>query len=186
MRKQLAIVLGLASIVLAKPPVPRAGKDLTAVEPSGKKISLASLKGQVVMVQFLHTTCPHCQATARMLTGLQAKLGPRGLKVVGVAFNDEAQGHPEVVRGFIEQNGVGFPVGLATENDVLGYLEIPVMTRFVVPQMVILDRKGTIRAQSEFLGSAELQNEDYLTKLLDGLLKPTETALIGKVGVRTH
>jgi hypothetical protein len=51
------------------------------------------------------------------------------------------------------------------------------MERFVVPQIVILDRNGVIRAQSEFMGSAELQDETYLRHFLGELLdEPVRTA----------
>ena len=60
-------------------------------------------------MQFLYTTCQHCQATARMLNGLEKELGSRGLQVVGVAFNPEAQ--QSSVADFVKSNGIAFPAG---------------------------------------------------------------------------
>jgi len=40
----------------------------------------------------------------------------------------------------------------------------------VVPQVVIIDRKGVIRAQSEARGSANLTTESYLRTYLGDLL----------------
>jgi len=50
-------------------------------------------------------------------------------------------------------------------------LKIAPEERFVVPQVLIIDRKGVIRAQSPPLGDANLQDEGYLRKMIEGLLK---------------
>jgi hypothetical protein len=44
------------------------------------------------------------------------------------------------------------------------------MERFVVPQIMIIDRRGMIRVQSDALGTNELQDESYLRTFLGGLL----------------
>lgn len=161
----------LAGAGWAKPPVPRPADDFHVVDSHGKVLSLGAYRGKVVLVQFLYTTCPHCQATARMLSGLENELGPRGLQILGAAFNPEAQAQPAVLDEFVRNNAVTFPVGAAPAEKVLGFLGISVMERYVVPMIMIVDRRGTIRAQSEFSGSAELQNPAYLTAFLNGLLK---------------
>lgn len=174
MRKEAAIAISvflLASAAWSKSPVPRTAQELTIVEPSGKQTLLTSQKGDVVLVQFLFTTCQHCQAAARMYSRLEKELGPRGFKVFGVAFNDEVQATPQMVRDFVSSNGVTFPVGVASRETVLNYLGIPVMSRMAVPQILIVDRQGVVRAQSESLGSAELQDEAYLRTFLGNLLK---------------
>jgi peroxiredoxin len=123
-----------------------------------------------VLMQFLYTTCSHCQATARMLSKLQRELGSQGLQVLGVAFNPEAQQGRSALDEFSKINNVEFPVGAAAPEAVLGYLGISVMERFVVPQIVIVDRRGIVRAQSDFLGSPELQDEASLRTFLRDLL----------------
>jgi len=166
-----------ATSLLAKPPVPRPAKEMTIETPSGKLALPRSYRGKVVLMQFLYTTCPHCQATARLNSKLQQELGPRGLQVVGIAFNEEAEAKPDVIRDFTASNNLGFPVGAASREAATAYLGVSIMERFVVPQIVILDRNGVIRAQSEFLGSAELQDETYLRQFLARLLaEPVRTA----------
>ena len=83
-----AALLALAVPGLAIPPVPRASKEFTFVEPSGKQTLLTSLKGKVVIVQFLFTWCPHCQAFSKMLTGMQKDFSAKGVQFMGVAFDD--------------------------------------------------------------------------------------------------
>jgi peroxiredoxin len=156
---------------LAQPPVPRPAVDFQMLSPSGKVVKLSDYRGKVVVVQFLYTTCTHCQATARTLNSLEQELGPRGLQVLGIAFNPDVQQQPGTITDFIKSNNVAFPVGAASRDTVLGYLGISVMERFAVPQIVIIDRRGSIRAQSKFMGSPELQDVSSLRPLLDGLLQ---------------
>jgi peroxiredoxin len=152
----------------AKTPEARVAKDLTIEMVSGKSAKLSAYKGKVVVMQFLNTHCVHCQATARMLAKLKGELGAKGLVVFGVAFNEEARAE---VNQFVQSNHVSFPVGVSTDPAVREYLGISVMQRLAVPQIFVVDRKGIVRAQSEPLGTAELQDETYMRAFLSGLLK---------------
>lgn len=164
----IAAVLALAIPMLAAiPPVPRPAKEFTFVDPGGKQTLLSSYKGKVVLIQFLYTTCPHCQALSKELTKLQNEMAAKGVQVLGVAF-DEA--NAAKAAAYKTQFGVGFPVAYATRDTVLSYLGLSVMDRFVVPQVMIIDKKGTIQAQSDPMGTAQLQDTAYLTKFIGGLL----------------
>jgi peroxiredoxin len=166
------LVCLLATLAQAASPVPRQARDLTIADPSGKPIHLSAYKGKVVLIQFLYTNCIHCQATARLNSKLQTDLGPQGLQILGAAFNEETLSSPDPVRQFISTNGITFPVGTVTRDSVLTFLGVSVMTRLVVPQIAILDRQGTIRAQSDpTLGAPELQTESHLRAFLVDLLK---------------
>jgi peroxiredoxin len=166
----LAALLSLSALALAgtAPPVVRASPDLTVSEPSGKQITLSSLRGKVVVLTFMFTTCPHCQAEAQMLTRLLKDMEPRGLEVLGVAVNDNAA---ILVPGFVQQYNIGFPVGAAENTAMLNYMGMSAMVRWSVPQVVVIDRKGNIRAQSPPQGDPNLQTETYMRDMLDTLLK---------------
>jgi peroxiredoxin len=168
----LVAFVALGVTALAIPPVPRKSPEFSIVEPSGKQTLLSSYKGKVVVLALMHTTCPHCQREAVMLTKLQNELGPRGLQVLGTAFNDA---NPGMVANFVRQFAVGFPVGMSPRETVESYLGLSVMDRYVVPQVAVIDKKGMIRAQSEALGTPNLQDETYLRGLIDSLLKEGAT-----------
>src|SRR5678816_2928053 len=85
----LALFIALAVSVQAAAPVPRPAKEFTVATPQGQQILLSSLKGKVVVVQFLFTWCPHCQAFSQVLTQLSSEYGPRGFQALGVAFEDD-------------------------------------------------------------------------------------------------
>src|SRR6185503_7578268 len=109
--------------------------------------------GKVCVIQFLFTTCPHCQALSRVLTRLQTELGPKGVQMLGVAFDDGATA--TTANNYVRQFNIGFPVGFAARDTATGYLGISVMDRLSVPQVMIIDKKGVVRAQSEPSGTPE-------------------------------
>ncbi|HXP87526.1 MAG TPA: TlpA disulfide reductase family protein [Bryobacteraceae bacterium] len=182
-----AILAAALPAFAVMPPVPRPAKELVITEPSGKKTLLTSLKGKVVYIQFLFTTCPHCQHLSQVMTKISADLAPKGLQVLGLGFDNPAgtpdgtPPTPAMITNYAKQFA-GFPVGFAPRDTVMSYLGISVMDRMVVPQIVIVDRKGTIRAQSEFMGDKanvngssipyeQLQDDTFLRKFLGDLLK---------------
>lgn len=169
----LAAVLAAASFSVyaadatAKPKVPRPAREFTVVEAGGKQTLLTSMKGKVVFMQFLFTTCPHCQALSQVMTKLSKELGPQGLQVVGVAFDDGADA---VKSSLYARTYANFPIGFASRATVESYLGLTDDMRWVVPQIVIVDRKGVIRAQSDPQGTENLQKEDYIRTFLKTLL----------------
>ena len=160
--------VALTVSAFATPPLPRKSPEFTITDPSGKQMLLSSLKGKIVVMPFMFTTCPHCQRYAQDLTQLQKEFGPRGVVFVGTVFND-ANG--AMAAQFVKEFNVGFPVGYATREQVVSYLGLSVMDRWVVPQVAIIDKKGNIVAQSAATGTPELQDEAYLRTYLDKLVK---------------
>jgi len=77
---------------------------------------------------------------------------------------------------FVKEFNVGFPVGYATRDQVVSYLGLSVLDRWVVPQVAIIDKKGNIVAQSAATGTPELQDEAYLRNFLDKLVKESTTS----------
>jgi peroxiredoxin len=154
-------------------PVPRQSPGLTIVEPAGKQTELSSFKGKVVAVEFLLTNCPHCWRLAQTMTRLQKELGPRGFQAIAVAFDANVSG--PVVTDFAGHSRITFPVGSATADQVDAYLGRQDGERFQVPQLVIIDRAGMIRAQSRPVGEANLEDESSLRTLIDSLLKENPT-----------
>ncbi|MGH9775171.1 MAG: TlpA disulfide reductase family protein [Candidatus Acidiferrales bacterium] len=57
----------------------------------GKEISLASLKGKVVLVNFWATYCEPCQTEIPWLIDFQQKYAARGFTVLGVDMNEDAK-----------------------------------------------------------------------------------------------
>jgi peroxiredoxin len=165
---RLATLAAVAvSAIFAQAPI-RKAPEFSIVEPSGKQTLLSSYKGKVCVIEFLFTTCPHCQKESQMLTKLYKEMAPRGLQVVGVAVNDNAS---VLIPAFAQQFDVPYPMGYSTQDAMKSYMGISDMERWVVPQVVVIDRKGMVRAQSPYQGDPNLQTETYMHNLLDTLLK---------------
>jgi len=164
----VAAFISLAVSAFAQPPVIRKAPEIVVAEASGRKTPVSAYKGKVVVVEFLYTTCPHCQKESQMLTKLYREMASRGLQVVGVAFNDNAA---VLVPSFIQEFNVPYPIGAANSDTVMGYLGFSVMDRYVVPQVMVIDRNGNVRAQSPPQGDEKLQDETFMRNLLSSLLK---------------
>jgi len=163
----LALFLALGISVQAEAPVPRPSKEFTVATPQGQQILFSSLKGKVVVVQFLFTWCPHCQAFSKILTVLNNEYGPRGFQALGVAFDDDVTKDKVVT---YTQQFAGFPVGVSSRATVFSYLGLSELERIGVPQIVIIDRKGVIREQSKAEGGGPLGDAAHLKPLIESLL----------------
>jgi thiol-disulfide isomerase/thioredoxin len=170
----LFFMLGL--VTQAAAPVPRPAPELKVHEPtSGQDFVVGPQKGKVCVIQFLFTWCPHCQATAKWLSQMQAELGPKGLQVYGVAFNDEVltKDAAAINKGVVEFSpSAKFPWGIAPSKEaVLKYLGFSVMDRYGVPQLVVIDKKGMIQSQtSPSPGKGEIVEEPIMRALVTKLL----------------
>src|SRR5579872_4553176 len=116
-----AAVAALGVSALAAPPASRPAAPLALTDPSGAHYQLSNYKGKVVVVQFLFTTCPHCQAFSAMLSKLQTEYGPRGFQALGLAFNEEANAN--TIRAYQTQNHVNFPIGVIPRDTVLDFMQ---------------------------------------------------------------
>lgn len=180
-RRTFAQVMGAGAVCacaasLQAATLPRTAAPIDIILPDGSKLNLTKFAGKVVCVEFLFTTCPHCQDTSRVLSKLHREFGPKGFQPVGVAFNEGAMMLvPEFVRNF----QVSYPVGVASRDNVLNFLQYPAMARLMVPQVAFIDRKGNIRVQSTNGNEEHLHAEANLRKTIEDLLKeggPTAAA----------
>ena len=162
-----ALIGVLAAVSCLAADFPRQSPEFVINYASGEKQLLSKFRGKVVLCEFLHTTCPHCQHTAETFSKLQDEFGARGFQALGVAFNEMSN---MLVGDFIKDYKPTFPVGWANRDPVLVYLGINPMERMAVPQVVLMDRKGVIRMQSPPLGDATLQDEKFLRVKIEEML----------------
>jgi peroxiredoxin len=171
----LALSLGLGlSPLVATGPVPRKSPEFTIVEPSGKETQLSSFKGKVVLIEFLLTNCPHCMRVSQTLTTLHKELGPRGFQPIAIAFDVNITGAG--VTRFAQRFGITYLMGYTSSDNVDSYLGREPADRLQVPQIVVIDRAGVIRAQSPPRGDPNLEQENPLRYLINALLKEAPPA----------
>ena len=102
----------------ARPP------DFTARTLDDRTLSLADLRGRVVILNFWASWCLECRPEMPVLERLHRDFGPRGLAVVGV----NAREAPTTARRYAGDLGLTFPVVLDPDgkvNTLYGVVGLP-------------------------------------------------------------
>lgn len=87
------------------------------------------------------------------MTGLQQEFAGRGFQAIDLAINALDEGRtPDqaslMTETFTNNFQVGFPVGYIGRDPMMSFMGFSIMDRMVVPQLVLIDRKGYIRYQT--------------------------------------
>jgi peroxiredoxin len=175
----LALVLITSVFALPSAEIPRKSPEFTISAPYGKTTLLSGFRGKVVVIEFLFIKSEHCMRVAQTLNKLYGELGPRGFQPVGIVFdppnspNNGGQLLPSVVDYF----KLTYPLGYATKADVDSYLGRTGNEILNIPQIVVIDRTGMIRATSGAAGgNPTLEDENSLRGIVEGLLKEPQPA----------
>ncbi|MBV9761428.1 MAG: redoxin domain-containing protein [Acidobacteriaceae bacterium] len=175
----ITIVALLAGCVaLAETSTLRKAPELAFNLPGQGQKLLSQYRGKVVAVEFILTTCPHCQAASKMMTKFQEEYGPRGLETFDLAINglDENRTPADadtLVEEFRRNFQVGFPVGWIPRDQMMSFMGFSMAERMVVPQLVLIDRKGYIHYQTPAGDSddwSKLMAEDAIRQHIEELL----------------
>ena len=148
---------------------PRKAPELAFTVPGQGQKLLSQYRGKVVALEFIFTTCPHCQAWSRTMTKFQQELGPEGFQAIDVAINDNAD---LLVENFAKEFQTNFPVGWTLRDQMLAFMGFNT-PYYVVPQMALIDRKGFIHyqtPQTESDGWDKLMKEEVVHQHIKELL----------------
>lgn len=152
----LLAAMGLAAaFVLPGADIPRPAPNMTFKMPQGGVIDLTQHRGKVVALEFLITTCPHCQKCSQILQKMQDEYGSKGFQALGVATNEMAH---MLVPDYMKNFNLRFPIGFAPREQAHEFLQHPTMLIMYVPQLVFIDRKGIIQAQ--FAGGSDFFKDE--------------------------
>jgi peroxiredoxin len=158
--------------------VPRKAPELVIPLPQGGQKLLTDYRGKVVCLEFMFTTCPHCQHSAQVLSQLQTEFGPKGFQAIGMAFNPMSK---MLVPDFVRDFKVNFPVGYTENRDIVNnFLQNPPDNALHVPQLVFIDRKGIIRKQSLPRGDGQTGDPANMRKMIEQLLGENTTSAPAK------
>ena len=103
---------------------------------TGGEVSLNSLKGKVVLINFWATWCGPCRKEMPLLELIQKKYAPLGFTMLGVNVEEDTR----LMDTFLKDVPVTFPVLLDPANGVSKLYNVSAM-----PSTVIVDRKGNVR-----------------------------------------
>jgi thiol-disulfide isomerase/thioredoxin len=136
---------------------PRVALAFTLKDMNGRDVSLASLAGKPLIVNFWATWCGPCRLETPQLEALSRRYRDRGLVVLGISTDDEAAD----IRRFADQFKVSYPL-------LVGLNRTDVQAAFgwegLLPTSVLVRKDGTIADTVE-----GIQTEGYWTKQIQAL-----------------
>jgi len=127
---------------------------------SGSTVSLASLRGKVVLIDFWAQWCEPCKKELPQLDKLSKEYAGKGVVIVAVNIDKQRDNAERMVK----QLGVTLPVLLDSSGSVAGSYDPPKM-----PSSFVVDKKGIIRYVNE--GFDGPKDVDRFKQQLDELAK---------------
>lgn len=145
-----ALIAAFASASVVGQPAPA----LTFTDLTGREVSLAALKGKVVVVDFWATWCGPCRTEIPGYIELQKKHGPEGLVIVGVSLDQKGA---KYVKQFAEKNSMNYTVVMGDNAavDAFGGFE-------AIPTTFLIGRDG--RILHEKTGAMETAEYEQIVK----------------------
>jgi thiol-disulfide isomerase/thioredoxin len=142
-RRRLLAAAGLAclarpshaSAVLTEWKGPPAAPAIELFTPEGAALTLASLRGKVVLVNFWATWCEPCVTEMPSLQRLRDRFAPR-FEVLGVNYQEG----PARIKAFIDKSGISFPVVRDTDGAVA-----KAWGARVFPATYVVNREGDVK-----------------------------------------
>lgn len=157
-------VLGMLALFLAltmparaaelKDLTPKAAPELRLSTLEGRAMDLQQLRGKVVLVNFWASWCPPCRKEMPSMNRLNQVLKDQAFAILGVNAGENA----EIVRGFLKQTPVNFPILMDEKGTSLKPWQA-----FVFPTSYVVDKQGRVRMG--LLGSVEWDAPEVVARL---------------------
>lgn len=129
----------------------RFGFRFPSLDEHGGELSLTDerFRGKVVIVNLFGSWCPNCNDEAPLLAAWAKEYGPRGLEVVGLAYEmtSDLERSRRQVRRFTERHGIDYPIAIAgTSDKKLASSTLPDLTAVLAfPTTVFVGRDGKVK-----------------------------------------
>lgn len=107
----------------------------------GEILTLEGLKGQVVLVNAWATWCPPCVLEMPGFQRVYEDYRDQGFTVLGISRDE---GSPDLVRAFLRQKGITYPVAMAWQASLDGFGEVGGL-----PTSYLIGRDGRIKHRVE-------------------------------------
>jgi peroxiredoxin len=116
--------------------------DISQPGPDGKAISLSSLRGQYVLVDFWASWCGPCRKENPNLVKAYAQYKEKGLTILGVSYDDKK----DRWLAAIQKDGLGW----LQVSDLKGWQNASAATYYIkaIPSNVLVDKEGKIIAKN--------------------------------------
>ena len=109
--------------------------DFTLKDVQGSNVSLSSLKGKVVLLNFWASWCPPCKAEMPSMNTLYKEIRAKGFEIVAVSTDNSLS----PIKEFLAKSRVDFTVLFDEKKAVSREYKV-----FSMPTTFLIDRKGFI------------------------------------------
>ncbi len=107
----------------------------------GKPLSLRSLRGKVVLLDYWATWCIPCRVATPTMERLHRQFGRRGLAVVGISL--DAADTLAQVKPFIKRYGITYTIAVSPQQNMA--VANAYHAADVLPSQFLIDKKGIVR-----------------------------------------
>lgn len=140
----------VAKVAIGKP-----APDFTLQTVDGRSITLSSLRGKVVLVNFWATWCPPCREEMPSMEEMYRNYAPGGLELLAINTDDNG---PLVLPDFLKANPHTFPVLMDADAKIQNRYGV-----FQFPETYVVDRNGIVI--DKVIGAIDWTAPPVLTEL---------------------
>jgi peroxiredoxin len=159
------------------PLVGKMAPDFQLKDLDGKDVSLASLRGKIVVLDFWATWCPPCVKSLPIVSEVTASLKDRGVLFYAVNLREK----PEQISTFQKDKELAFPVLLDADGAIATLYQAK-----GIPQSVLIDKDGKIQAiHVGYRPDLKEKLTSQLNAMLDGKSLDAATPASGGISPQT-
>ena len=159
------IIIALTTTALCAADYSRRAPGFSLIDGKTQLHDLADYRGKVVILEFMQTTCPHCQVFTDVLERVLQKYGDR-IAILSIVNPPDDQ--PKV-SAFVATHKVTWPILFDCGQVAYSYLRTP---SFDIPHVYLIDANGGIREDFGYNDTTkEIVEGKGIFSHLDALLK---------------